>query len=147
MLRWIDVLTYARYGNPEPPYRVQRSDEEWQQMLNPEQFAVTRRHETEKPYKNAYCRHFSPGLYSCVCCHTLLFDAATQFKALLSGWPSFTQPISKNTLRYTFDSSQHMQRIAVSCNVCDAHLGHVFRYEETESSLHYCINSASLRKL
>jgi peptide-methionine (R)-S-oxide reductase len=134
MLRWKDILYYAKYSNPEPPNRVDKSEAEWQAQLTPEQFRVLRQQGTDSPYRNAYCRSYEPGVYAC---------AATKYHAM-SGWPSFTQPIAKNAIRYAFDESHHMQRIEARCNVCGGHLGHVFPDGPEPSGLRYCMNSASL---
>ena len=143
MMRWIDVIKYAKYGNPEPPYSVERTEEEWRERLSPEQFRVTRHKDTEPPYRNAYCRLYAPGVYTCVGCGNILFRSTEKYHAI-SGWPSFTQPAAKNAIKYTFDDSHHMHRIEVQCNVCDSHLGHVFHDGPPSAELRYCINSASL---
>ncbi|MBA9077183.1 peptide-methionine (R)-S-oxide reductase MsrB [Rufibacter quisquiliarum] len=146
MLRWKDVITFAKYGNPEPPRRVEKSEEEWQQHLTPAQFQILRLKGTEAPYRNAYCRSYHPGRYVCAACGSLLFHAATKYHAI-SGWPSFTQPASKGAIKYLFDNSHRMQRIEVQCNVCDGHLGHVFPDGPEPFGLRYCINSESLARI
>lgn len=146
MLRWIDVITFARYSNPEPDKRVEKTEDEWQQQLTPEQYQVVRQKGTERPYRNAYCRHYEPGLYACVGCGSLLFNSTEKYHAI-SGWPSFTQPITKGAIKYAFDDSHGMKRIEVMCNVCDCHLGHVFHDGPEPAGLRYCINSASLGKI
>ncbi|RDC63953.1 peptide-methionine (R)-S-oxide reductase MsrB [Adhaeribacter pallidiroseus] len=143
MLRWIDVLKYAKYSNPEPPQRVEKTEDAWRQQLTPAQFQVLRQHATEPPYRNAYCRSYEPGAYVCAGCRSRLFDSGEKYHAI-SGWPSFKQPVSKSALRYLFDDSYHLQRIEVRCNVCDGHLGHVFPDGPEPTGLRYCINSASL---
>ncbi|MBC5991978.1 peptide-methionine (R)-S-oxide reductase MsrB [Pontibacter cellulosilyticus] len=143
MMRWIDVLTYAKYGNPEPPYKVEKTENEWQQLLTPKQYEVTRLKGTEPPYRNAYCRFYGPGNYVCVGCGSLLFRSETKYHAI-SGWPSFMQPASKGILKYSFDDSHNMHRIEVQCNVCSNHLGHVFNDGPEPARLRYCINSESL---
>ena len=151
MLRWIDVLYYAKYSNPEPYRRLERSDEEWREQLTPAQYHVMREKGTEKPYRNAYCRLFEPGLYVCSGCQSPLFNATEKYRAI-SGWPSFTQPIRKGTIKYAFDNSNgmnriDMQRIEVMCNVCDSHLGHVFNDGPPPGGLRYCINSESMSRM
>lgn len=146
MLRWIDVIKFARYGNPEPPQKVVKSEEEWQDLLTPEQFRIARKKGTERSYSGTYCRSYEPGLYSCVCCGTILFDSNEKYNSL-SGWPSFTQPISKDAVKHEIDNSHGMKRVEVLCNICDAHLGHVFPDGPEPSGLRYCVNSVSLKKL
>jgi peptide-methionine (R)-S-oxide reductase len=143
MLRWIDILKYAKYSNPEPPRRVEKTAAEWRAQLTPAQFDVLRQRSTEPPYRNAYCRAYEPGKYACAGCGSLLFDSATKYHAI-SGWPSFTQPVAKNALRYALDDSHQMQRVEACCNVCGGHLGHVFPDGPAPSGLRYCMNSASL---
>ena len=143
MLRWKDIIYYAKYSNPEPPRRVDKTETEWQAQLSPAQYAVLRERGTESPYRNAYCRSYEPGEYACAGCGSVLFDAGTKYHAM-SGWPSFTQPVAKNIIRYAFDDSHHMQRIEAVCNVCGGHLGHIFPDGPAPSGLRYCLNSASL---
>lgn len=146
MLRWIDVLYYAKYSNPEPYRRVDKTEEEWKAQLTPAQYHVMREKGTERPYRNAYCSSYEPGVYVCIGCESLLFNASTKYHAI-SGWPSFTQPIAKAAIRYAFDDSFQMKRMEVMCNVCDAHLGHVFQDGPQPSGLRYCINSESISRI
>ncbi len=146
MLRWKDVLYYAKYGDPEPYRRVEKTEAEWRAQLTPAQFYVLREKGTEPPYRNAYCRSYDPGLYVCAGCLSPLFNATEKYHAI-SGWPSFTQPIAKGAMRYSFDDSHHMQRVEVTCNVCDGHLGHVFKDGPPPAGLRYCINSISLIRI
>ena len=143
MLRWKDVLTYARYGNPEPPRRVRRSEAEWARLLTPARYRVLREAATEPPYRNAYCRSYAPGCYACAGCGTVVFEAEAKYHAI-SGWPSFRQPAARATLSYFFDEGHNMTRIEAHCNACDGHLGHVFADGPEPTGLRYCINSASL---
>jgi peptide-methionine (R)-S-oxide reductase len=146
MLRWSDVLKFARYSNPEPPRRVALTEDAWQRQLTAAQFQVLRQKGTEPPYRNAYCRSYEPGVYACVGCGSKLFDSSTKYHAI-SGWPSFTQPLAKNAIKYSFDESYNMQRLEALCNVCDGHLGHVFPDGPEPSGLRYCMNSESLIRL
>ncbi|AKQ45134.1 PilB [Rufibacter radiotolerans] len=144
MLRWIDVIKYAKYSNPEPPFTVEKTKAEWRQLLSPAQYHVLREKGTEPPYRNLYCRSYAPGTYVCAGCGEALFASQEKYHAI-SGWPSFTQPLSKSGLRFLFDDSHHLQRIEVQCNVCGGHLGHVFPDGPAPHGLRFCINSESLR--
>lgn len=146
MLKWIDVLKFARYGNPEPDQRVEKTTEEWKALLTDEQFAITRLKGTERPFSSELCSRFEPGKYSCVCCDTLLFDSETKFESH-TGWPSFDQPIKENAVSYKADHTHGMTRVEILCNTCDAHLGHVFPDGPEPSGLRYCTNAVSLKKV
>lgn len=145
MLNWQDIMRMSEKGNPEPAYRVEKSDEQWRQQLSDEAFYVTRQKGTERPYSSASCTLFEPGRYLCVCCDNVLFAGDEKFDSG-SGWPSFTQPAQANAIAYISDSSHGMQRIEAVCNVCDAHLGHVFPDGPPPSHLRYCINAVAIYK-
>ncbi len=146
MLKWTDVVTLSKNGNLEPDRRVEKTDAEWQALLTPEQFAITRQKGTERPFSSEVCSRFEPGIYACVCCNTLLFDANEKFESG-SGWPSFTQPIKENAVAYLGDFSHGMVRVEIVCSTCDAHLGHVFPDGPAPSGLRYCTNAVSLKKV
>ena len=144
MLKWNDVLDFARNGSPAPDRKVQKSDAQWRQMLSPEAYAVTRRTGTERPFSSEMCSLFKPGIYQCVCCETALFDAAGKFESG-TGWPSFTQPVADNVIAYHVDESHGMTRVEAVCNVCDAHLGHVFPDGPPPTGLRFCMNAVALQ--
>lgn len=146
MLNWSEVLRLAREGNLEPARKVVKTATEWQAQLTPEQYHVTRQHGTERPFSSAMCSLFEPGLYGCVCCGTLLFDASQKFESG-TGWPSFTQPIQENAIAYHADHAYGMVRVETLCNTCDAHLGHVFPDGPAPSGLRYCMNAVALKKV
>ena len=143
-MKWLDVLQYASKGNEVPPTRVTKSDEEWRQILTPEEFLVCRKKGTERAFSGEYCEAHEAGIYACRCCGTVLFDSRTKFESK-SGWPSFTEPATTNVIKYTKDTSYGMVRIEVECNICDCHLGHVFPDGPAPTGLRFCINSLSIR--
>ena len=143
MIKWNDILRFANKGNLTPDKRVEKSEEEWKALLSPEQFLITRLKGTERAHSGALCGIHEPGQYKCVCCETLLFDSSIKFESG-TGWPSFTQPIKENAIKYEKDDAYGMVRVEVMCNTCDAHLGHVFPDGPAPSGLRYCVNSESL---
>ena len=146
MIKWLDVLNYARNGNPTPPRRVAKSDEEWREVLTPAQYQIARKKGTEAPFSGALCESHEPGQYNCICCDEPLFDSTIKFESR-SGWPSFTQPIDVAAIKYEKDTSYGMTRVEVMCNVCDGHLGHVFPDGPEPSGLRYCVNSESIKHI
>jgi len=143
-MKWLDVLQYASKGNEVPPKRVLKSDDEWRMLLTPEEFQVCRKKGTERAFSGEYCEAHEPGIYACRCCGTVLFDSRTKFESK-SGWPSFTEPVEANVIKYSKDKSFGMTRIEVECNVCDCHLGHVFPDGPQPTGLRFCINSLSIK--
>ena len=146
MLHWKDIMHFATEGNPEPDRKVVKTEEEWKAQLTEEEYRVTRQKGTERAFSSDMCSLFEPGLYQCVCCGTLLFDATEKFESG-TGWPSFTQPIKGNVIAYYHDRSYGMSRVETVCNTCDAHLGHVFPDGPAPSRLRYCINAVALKKV
>ncbi len=143
-MKWMDVLSYATNGSPAPDRRVEKSDEEWRKQLTEEEFHISREKGTERAFTGEYCEAHDPGLYACRCCGTLLFNSTEKFESG-SGWPSFTIPVKDNVIKYEKDTSFGMTRVEVMCNVCDAHLGHVFPDGPAPTGLRYCINSTSVK--
>ena len=120
-----------------------RGRENWREKLTNEQYDVCWNKATEPPFSGIYHDSKEKGLYRCVCCGNPLFSSTTKFDSG-TGWPSFWQPASENSVKEEVDSSYGMQRTEVMCGKCGAHLGHVFDDGPNPTGTRYCINSLSL---
>jgi len=123
--------------------KVVLTDEEWRKKLTPEQYHVLRKKGTERAFSGKFWDSKKEGTYLCAACGQELFSSSTKFDSG-TGWPSFYQPISKESVENQDDSSFFMMRTEVHCGRCGSHLGHVFDDGPKPTGLRYCINSVSL---
>ena len=121
----------------------EKSEQEWKLDLSPEQFKVLRQCGTEPPFSGKYVHHKEDGTYVCAGCGNELFSSETKFESG-SGWPSFWEKMSDESVEFREDKSHGMRRTEVVCKKCGGHLGHVFNDGPNPTGLRYCINSLSL---
>jgi peptide-methionine (R)-S-oxide reductase len=127
------------------PYAVERSDQEWRQVLTPEQYRVLREHGTERARTSPLDKEYGPGTYACAGCGQPLFSSATKFDSR-TGWPSFYRPLD-SAVATSEDRSLFATRVEVHCSRCGGHLGHVFEDGPEPTGLRYCMNGVAMKFL
>lgn len=123
--------------------KIKKSEAEWREELTDEEYRVMRQKGTERAFTGEYYDLDEEGVYRCAACGQPLFTSDTKYHSG-SGWPSFYQPVSEETIEEQKDTSHFMVRTEVTCSRCGAHLGHVFTDGPQPTGLRYCINSVSL---
>ena len=124
-------------------FQVTKTDEEWRQILTPEQYRVLRQEGTERPFANKYNANKDPGAYHCAGCDLPVFSSEAKYDSE-TGWPSFWKPIVDTAIGTKTDWNLFHPRTEVHCARCGGHLGHVFDDGPPPTGLRYCINSAAL---
>ena len=122
---------------------VDMSNSEWKNILPEDVYHIAREKGTERPFTGKYNKHDEVGTYNCAACGNPLFKSDGKFNSSC-GWPSFFEPISKDSIIYVPDNSHGMKRTEVECARCKAHLGHIFEDGPPPTGMRYCINSVIL---
>jgi peptide-methionine (R)-S-oxide reductase len=123
--------------------KVEKSEEEWKSILSPQEFRVLRKKGTEPAFTGRFADFKEPGTYVCAGCGSKLFSSERKFDSG-TGWPSFWEPIEKDSVEAKADNSLFMRRTEALCSRCGGHLGHVFDDGPPPTGLRFCINSAAL---
>lgn len=124
--------------------KVVRTDEEWRQILESDEYRILRNKGTELPWANEYNSLNDHGIYICRGCGNPLFHSETKYNSR-SGWPSYYKPIREDAVAEKEDNSFFMTRTEIICNRCDSHIGHVFDDGPEPTGLRYCMNSKAMK--
>ena len=124
--------------------KIIKTEQEWKQILTPQEFYVLREKGTDRPSEGGLTSHFEKGTYLCAACDTQLFESNSKFESHC-GWPSFDHAI-KGSVEFVLDKSHGMIRTEIICTACEGHLGHVFNDGPKETTgQRYCVNTTSIK--
>ncbi|MDX6516544.1 MAG: peptide-methionine (R)-S-oxide reductase [Gaiellaceae bacterium] len=124
--------------------KIEKTEQQWQTELSPEEYKVLRLKGTEAPFTGEYDHVFEPGTYHCAGCGAELFVSEAKYDSGC-GWPAFSAPAGEEAVEEETDTTYGMVRTEVMCASCGGHLGHVFPDGPAPTGQRYCINSAALR--
>ena len=128
----------------EKKYEVEKNEEEWKEILDPQSYKVLREKGTERPFTGQYNLNKDTGIYECKACGNEIFHSSKKFDSGC-GWPSFTEPVRPDAIDVHLDHSHFMVREEILCGKCGGHLGHRFPDgPKDQGGIRYCINSVSL---
>lgn len=131
-------------NQPDPIFPIQKSEEDWQKVLDPNSYHVLREKGTERPFTGQYYLNKETGIYECKACGNEIFHSTAKYDSGC-GWPSFTKPVTSEAIVVKMDFSHFMVREEILCSKCGGHLGHRFPDgPQDQGGIRYCINSTSM---
>lgn len=142
----VPLKVFATNGTlvgPLPMPRLELTDEQWKERLDPEAYRILRNAGTEAPFCGTLLDNKKEGVYSCAGCALPLFSSDSKFTSG-TGWPSFFKPVAAENIGLKEDRSHGMVRTEILCARCDGHLGHVFNDGPKPTGMRFCVNSESL---
>ena len=137
------IMFQISWAGDHMTFEVEKSEQEWREMLTPAQYHILREKGTERAYTGEHNDNHRPGVYHCAACGNPVFDSKTKFESG-TGWPSFYQPSSDKSIDTQADNFLFISRTEIICQRCGSHLGHVFKDGPEPTGLRYCINSLAL---
>ncbi len=133
----------SKVSNQNMKPKINKSEEEWEKILTPQQFYILRKKGTDLPGTGKYTYHFEDGIYRCAACGAPLFKSGNKYESDC-GWPSFDNAI-EGAIIFQPDYSHNMVRTEIICANCGGHLGHIFDDGPRETTgKRYCVNSTSI---
>jgi peptide-methionine (R)-S-oxide reductase len=120
-----------------------KTEDEWHETLNPQQFYVLRKHGTEPAGSSSLNEEKRHGTFKCAGCGQPLFASGSKFESG-TGWPSFSAPLGQ-AVETSTDRNLFMTRVEVHCAQCGGHLGHVFPDGPPPTGQRYCMNGVALK--
>lgn len=142
----VPLKVFATNGTlvgPLPMTRVELTDAQWKERLDPEAYRILRNAGTEAPFCGTLLDNKKEGVYSCAGCSLPMFSSEAKFQSG-TGWPSFFKPVAAENIGLKEDRSYGMVRTEILCARCDGHLGHVFNDGPQPTGMRFCVNSESL---